>query len=375
MTTPTDYAGNYIYENGDLQFFNHAEGYVETNTSGGYDYIYQYQDHLGNIRLSYKNVGSASNPSLEIQEENNYYPFGLKHKGYNNTQNGRNHKYGFGGKEEQDDDVAGTQLDWLDFGARNYDASIGRWMNLDPLAEQMRRHSPYNYAFNNPLRFIDPDGMSPNDVIITGSMADEALNELQASVSNEITLKKDKEGNVTYTRNGEGPLSKDTQQLVDAIDDHSVKVNVNSNDTSITSDGESSFIGGAFLGNKKVGENNDGESIISTTQDVNPEVLKTLDDTNGNPGASMLHEVVESYLGGKEAQDCGYSCVAPASANNIEYVYENSHASAPPQGGDIYVQYFDSKGNPSGKPTKGGQSMYYTLDKNNKPVGLQVDQY
>lgn len=161
-----------------MAFFSQPEGYIEPknpdNLSLGYDYIYQYKDHLGNIRLSYKDVSSNSTPSLEILLENNYYPFGLKHKGYNYNQNGRDHKYGFGGKEEQDDDVAGTRLDWLDFGARNYDASIGRWMNMDPLAEKYYDKSSYIYGLNSPIFFIDPDGLEVDVTALVQSDEKEA---------------------------------------------------------------------------------------------------------------------------------------------------------------------------------------------------------
>ena len=106
-----------------------------------------------------------------------YYPFGLQHEGYNRTRQsfkglegttniiltpvdpflGDSYQYGFGSKERQKE----LGLQWQDFGARNYNPALGRWMNLDPLEEQMRRHSPYNYSFNNPIFFIDPDGMMP----------------------------------------------------------------------------------------------------------------------------------------------------------------------------------------------------------------------
>lgn len=152
----TEYAGNYVYVGSSLKFFNQPEGFVEPDGSGGYDYVYQYKDHLGNIRLSYKDISLTSTPNLQIQEEHNYYPFGLTHQGYNNTPV-TTHPYRFNGKEINEE----LDLDWYDFGARNYDAALGRWMNLDPLAEQMRRHSPFNYAFNNPLVFTDPDGMAP----------------------------------------------------------------------------------------------------------------------------------------------------------------------------------------------------------------------
>ncbi len=140
---------------------NHPESvhkeYQETG-AGDYSYIYQFIDHLGNKRLSYSDLNDDGIvETSEIRSEKNYYPFGLTQRGYNGQMQGTYYPYGFGGKEEQSE----LELEWLDFSARNYDASLGRWMNLDPLAEDMRRHSPYNYGFNNPISFIDPDGMKP----------------------------------------------------------------------------------------------------------------------------------------------------------------------------------------------------------------------
>ncbi|MDC8002502.1 DUF6443 domain-containing protein [Aureisphaera galaxeae] len=173
----TQYAGGFIYNDqsgvSTLQFITQPEGYVAptpvVSPTGGettysqFKYAYQYKDHLGNVRLSYidDNTDGSIDPANEIIEESNYFPFGLRHWGYNDSQNGLGNSFAqqrkFGGKEFQEE----LDLDWYDIAARNYDPALGRWMNIDPLAEEMRRHSPYNYAFDNPIYFMDPDGMAP----------------------------------------------------------------------------------------------------------------------------------------------------------------------------------------------------------------------
>ncbi|MFZ6014039.1 MAG: RHS repeat domain-containing protein, partial [Bacteroidota bacterium] len=85
-----------------------------------------------------------------------YYPFGLTFNSYQ-RENSADQRYLYNGKEIQDE----LDLGWYDYIARQYDPAIGRFLSVDPAADLMRRYSVYAYAFDNPIRFTDPDGMMP----------------------------------------------------------------------------------------------------------------------------------------------------------------------------------------------------------------------
>jgi len=84
-----------------------------------------------------------------------YYPFGSS---YLPVSPAGTNKYLYNGKEKQDDVLSGAALDWYDYGARFYDPALGRWHTVDPRAADAPGWSPYNAMWNNPIKFVDPDG-------------------------------------------------------------------------------------------------------------------------------------------------------------------------------------------------------------------------
>ncbi len=156
----TLYAGNYIYQNGALQFFSHAEGYASPNGQGGYDYVYQYRDHMGNVRLSYTDANNDGDiVTSEIVEESNYYPFGLKHQGYNNNVssfgNSNAQRWKYQGQELNED----FGLNVYEFKYRMHDPAIGRFWQVDPLAEDYAYNSTYAFQENKLGIGIELEGL------------------------------------------------------------------------------------------------------------------------------------------------------------------------------------------------------------------------
>ena len=173
-TTTTDYCGNVIYENGVQKLLLTEEGYVTLSDS---KYHYYLKDHQGNNRV-------VINQSGTVEETNHYYPFGGVFASTGNAQ-----PYKYNGKEY--DSKKG--LNWYDYGARHYDAALGRFTTVDPSVENYYSTSPFTYCLNNSLNYIDPLGTDTVDVKdIDWNKFDPkkdvvALDEVAVSVPNALT--------------------------------------------------------------------------------------------------------------------------------------------------------------------------------------------
>ncbi|WP_157558221.1 RHS repeat-associated core domain-containing protein [Niabella aurantiaca] len=155
----TTYLGGMIFENDVLQHVAMEEGRFRPNGSV-FTADYFLKDHLGNVR-------SMINENKALLEETHYYPFGLTMKGISMQALGalaNRYKFNDGTELESKEFSDGSGIELYATEYRSYDPQIGRFHQIDPIAEMSESWSPYTFANNNPLFFNDPLGLMSDTI-------------------------------------------------------------------------------------------------------------------------------------------------------------------------------------------------------------------
>lgn len=152
-TSTTDYVGNIIYQDGEIQSILTSEGRVVPSGSD-FNYEFHLKDHLGNMRVALEIADDVVN----VRQIADYYPFGMTSSLYESS---TSNDFLYNGKELNEE----MGLNWYDYGFRMYDPTLGRWHVQDPLMEEFSSLSPYNYVYNNPMNFIDPFGLKGDPAV------------------------------------------------------------------------------------------------------------------------------------------------------------------------------------------------------------------
>ena len=254
-TTTTDYCGNVVYENGVQKLLLTEEGYVTLSDS---KYHYYLKDHQGNNRVVISQSGT-------VEETNHYYPFGGAFASTSNVQ-----PYKYNGKEL--DSKKG--LNWYDYGARHYDAALGRFTTNDRFAEKYYSMSPYQYGANNPVNNIDVNG----DTIVVNPNPNGLIDNVRIFFGFDTKYQKDVKADLQQ-------LKKDDKEIGEMIIELEKSKNVHS--ITRTERGKSNSSG---FDREKAKKDIPQGSIINYDPDV-----KT--DINGNhrtPRIGLSHELQHS---------------------------------------------------------------------------------
>ncbi|THD32008.1 MAG: hypothetical protein DI588_10430 [Flavobacterium johnsoniae] len=255
---------------------------------------------------------------LYMLKENHYYPFGLKHEKYNSDkyeyveiskedggyligieplgpQQRRSYQYKYNGKEFQDE----LGLNFYDYGARNYDPAIGRWMNIDNKAEKYSFISPYAYVANNPVMFIDPDG---NEIFIpnikgknpngaeSSRQRTTVLNNLQKLTNSKLELVKTKGGYVVKEVKGgkanEGKTLGEGSSLISGLIGAKEKVSIVIGDEN------------------RADRSKNGNTAIIFDPNKNGDTIANADGTTGRPAEiGLAHELIHADENSKAKGD------------------------------------------------------------------------
>jgi RHS repeat-associated protein len=208
-----------------------------------------------------------------LEQGTDYYPFGMEIPVYGASDN----QIKFNSKELQTE----ADLDWYDYGARFYDPVLARWHSVDPLAEKSRRWSPYTYCMNNPIRFIDPDGMDwyedkdGNTMWQEGSKEVEGYKNLGANYTQNIN------GGVsiTYTQN------EATTMTFTGMEESNFVSQSTGTDCKIASDEMLAIEGVNSAGERINVVNADANGVATTANSNASKGIKAVDQAleNGNP--------------------------------------------------------------------------------------------
>ncbi len=155
--TTKSYVSGIEYSGTGLEAIYFSEGRCTPNGASAFYYDYTIKDHLGNARENFRASGGTAITHLE---DMHYYPFGMLMEGMGT--NSPTNDYAYNGKELNED----FGLNLSDYGARWYDAGLGRWWSVDPLGEKYLGWSPYNYGVNDPIRMVDLDGRKTEDYVL-----------------------------------------------------------------------------------------------------------------------------------------------------------------------------------------------------------------